>query len=94
MARNPTSGKYGGKSPTRSGRGVETELKRLGKRILILREEAGLTQEKAAERADLHAKHWGDLENARTNPTVSTLVAVARALKVKLGDLFLVADKT
>lgn len=88
MARNPRKGKYAGKSPTRSGRGVEAELKRLGKKILALREEAGFTQEEAAERADLHAKHWGDLENARTNATVSTLVAVARALKVKVGDLF------
>ena len=89
MARNPRKGSYAGRSPTRSRRGVETELKRLGRRIRQLRTEAGLTQETAAERADLSAKHWGDIENARSNPTVSTLVAVAKALRVKVGELFM-----
>jgi hypothetical protein len=35
-----------------------------------------------------HEKHRQDLEGARTNPTVATLVGVARALKVTLAELF------
>jgi transcriptional regulator with XRE-family HTH domain len=61
---------------------------RLGKRIRELRQEGKLTQEGAAEAAKLDGKHWQDIEGARTNPTVATLVGVARALKVSLAELF------
>ena len=42
----------------------------------------------AAEAARLDKKHWQDIEGARTNPTVATLVGIARALKVTLSELF------
>ena len=38
--------------------------------------------------AKLDEKHWQDIEGARTNPTVASLVGVARALKVPLSGLF------
>ena len=63
-------------------------LNRLGKRIRKLRLERELTQEAAAESAKLDEKHWQDIEGARTNPTVATLVGIARALKVTLSELF------
>ena len=63
-------------------------LNRLGKRIRALRLERALTQEQAAEIAKLDEKHWQDIEGARTNPTVATLVGIARALKVTLSQLF------
>ena len=63
-------------------------LNRLGKRVRALRLERGLTQEAAAEIAKLDEKHWQDIEGARTNPTVATLVGVARALKVTISELF------
>ena len=63
-------------------------LTRLGARIRALRLERELTQEKAAEFAKLDEKHWQDIEGARTNPTVATLVGVARALKVTVAELF------
>lgn len=47
-----------------------------------------LTQEQAAEAAKLDEKHWQDIEGARTNPTVATLVGIARALDVTLAELF------
>jgi transcriptional regulator with XRE-family HTH domain len=53
-----------------------------------MRLERKLTQEEAAETAKLDGKHWQDIEGARTNPTVATLVGVARALKVTLAELF------
>lgn len=63
-------------------------LKRLGERVRALRLEKKLTQEAAAEVAKLDEKHWQDIEGARTNPTVATLVGIARALKVTVSDLF------
>jgi transcriptional regulator with XRE-family HTH domain len=53
-----------------------------------LRRARDLTQEQAAEIAKLDEKHWQDIEGARTNPTVATLVGIARALKVSLSELF------
>jgi transcriptional regulator with XRE-family HTH domain len=67
---------------------VARALNRLGKRIRKLRRERELTQEAAAELAKLDEKHWQDIEGARTNPTVATLVGIARALKVTLSELF------
>jgi transcriptional regulator with XRE-family HTH domain len=63
-------------------------LNRLGKRVRTLRLARDLTQEQAAEIAKLDEKHWQDIEGARTNPTVATLVGIARALEVTLAELF------
>lgn len=63
-------------------------MKRLGTRVRALRRARDLTQEQAAEIAKLDEKHWQDIEGARTNPTVATLVGIARALKVTLSELF------
>ncbi len=54
----------------------------------MLRLERELTQEHAAERAKLDEKHWQDIEAGRTNPTVATLVGIARALDVEFVELF------
>lgn len=76
------------RSSARDGPGVATAVARLGKRIRELRASANLTQERAADAAKLDHKHWQDIESGRTNPTVATLVGVARALGVELRDLF------
>ncbi|MFY2561985.1 helix-turn-helix domain-containing protein [Corallococcus terminator] len=52
----------------------------MGERIRELGKAGGLTQEQAADFAKLSAKHWQDLEGGRSNPTLSSLVAVVRAL--------------
>jgi transcriptional regulator with XRE-family HTH domain len=56
--------------------------------VRSLRADRELTQESAAELAKLDEKHWQDIEGARTNPTVATLVGVAKALRVSLAQLF------
>jgi transcriptional regulator with XRE-family HTH domain len=80
------SGKW--RSSARDAPGVERALNRLGKRVRTLRLTRKLTQEKAAELAKLDEKHWQDIEGARTNPTLATLVGIARALKMTLSGLF------
>lgn len=47
-----------------------------------------ITQESAASAAHLDAKHWQELEAGRVNPTLATLLAVARTFGVKLSELF------
>jgi len=67
---------------------VSTAINRLAKRIKALRLANFLTQEGPAEKAKLDEKHWQDIEGARTNPTVATLVGISRALSVSLSELF------
>ena len=89
VARWPSNDRSGTwRSSARDAPGVARALNRLGKRVRSLRLERKLTQEVAAERAKLDEKHWQDIEGARTNPTVATLVGIVRALKVTLSELF------
>lgn len=69
-------------------RAIERARKRLGLRLRAIREEKGLTQEEAAERAAIHAKHLGVIEGGGTNPTFGTIVALAFAYEVPLSALF------
>lgn len=63
-------------------------LRRLGQQIRALRRAAGLTQEEAAERAKLDYKHFQAIETGSSNVTVASLVGIAKALRVKLADVF------
>jgi DNA-binding XRE family transcriptional regulator len=94
VARWPSNDRSGTwRSSARDAPGVARALNRLGKRVRALRLERKLTQEQAAEIAKLDEKHWQDIEGARTNPTVATLVGIARALKVTLSELFEQSDE-
>jgi len=69
-------------------RAIERSRKRLGLRLRTIREEKGLTQELAAERAGIHGKHLGVVEGGGTNVTFATLVALAFAYEVALSAFF------
>ena len=74
---------------SRSGaKAVEAELKRLGGRLREIRESKGWTLEETAEEAKLHAVTLSRIENGRSNVTVASLVALARAFGVGMSDLF------
>lgn len=47
----------------------------------------GLTLEQLAERADLSPNYIGSVENERRDPSLSTILALAKALQVQAGDL-------
>lgn len=47
-----------------------------------------LTIEAAAEKAEIAARHWSKIEAGEANVTLVTLVRVAYALGVAIGDLF------
>ena len=61
---------------------------RLGKRIRLLRRNAGLTQAKLAKRAELSDNFIGLIERGVGRPTLWTVDRIASALGVKLGELF------
>lgn len=60
---------------------------KLAKRIEQLRKQKGLTQEELAEKAGLHRAYFWDIENGR-NISIKTAYNIARALGVKLSQLF------
>ncbi|MGA2447470.1 MAG: helix-turn-helix transcriptional regulator [Polyangiaceae bacterium] len=59
----------------------------LGRRLRELRRERGWTVEKAAERYGVEPAHVRRVEAGRTNPSLATLVSIARALALELADL-------
>jgi transcriptional regulator with XRE-family HTH domain len=72
-------------------RAIERARKRLGLRLRQVREAKGLTQEEAAERAGIHAKHLSVIENASPaakSVSFATLVALAYAYEVSLSAFF------
>jgi transcriptional regulator with XRE-family HTH domain len=65
----------------------------LGFRIRQLREEKGLTQTNFAKLCGLHRSHLGEIERGRSNMTLSSLLSIARILRVNLSVLFLDIDR-
>ena len=82
------------RSAARSSPGAQVALELLGRRIRRLRESLSLSQQTAAGRAEIDPKHWQVIEQGGTNPTVASLVAISRALKVRLSDLFHTLPRT
>ena len=71
---------------------MEKVLKKLANRIKELRKISNLSQEKLAEKADLHPTFIGKIERAEINPSVVCLNKIAKALKVSLSDLLSFPD--
>jgi transcriptional regulator with XRE-family HTH domain len=67
---------------------TDTTRKKLGERIRELRKTAGITQEELGEKADLNYKFIGELERGQVNVSLDSLVRIAGALGIRIGDLF------
>ena len=59
----------------------------LGENIRTHRRRVGWSQEKLAEKSDLHHNYIGDIERGEENVSVDALMRIAIALKVRLSDL-------
>ena len=57
------------------------------------REEKGFTQERLAERADLDPTYISGIERGVRNPSVISLVRVAKALGVTVAELLAGVEK-
>lgn len=62
--------------------------KQIGERLRSLRVSAGLTQERLAERADMHPTYIGQLERGEKNATIESFCKLANALNVPPAQLF------
>ena len=59
----------------------------IAKNVKRLREKRGLTQEVLAAKVDIHRVHLARIEPAVRTPSVDMLEKLAKALKVKVGEL-------
>jgi transcriptional regulator with XRE-family HTH domain len=59
----------------------------LGDAIRVYRKKAGLTQEKLAERSDMHHNFIGEVERGNMERSLTSIVKIARALDVRVRDL-------
>jgi transcriptional regulator with XRE-family HTH domain len=62
-------------------------VQRVARRISELRRDAGLTQEKLAERLNVTVQYVSRIEVGE-NLTLHSLAVIARALEVKVSELF------
>ncbi len=56
------------------------ECVKFGRVVRRLRMERGLSQEDFAAKADLHRTYMGGIERGERNPTLSTMLRIAKAL--------------
>ncbi|MCX6199998.1 MAG: helix-turn-helix transcriptional regulator [Bacteroidetes bacterium] len=60
----------------------ENWLKQFAKNLKKIREEKNFTQEKLAYQSGLSLSQIARIETAKTNPTLCTIVVIAKTLKV------------
>ncbi len=60
----------------------------LGKRIQKIRKKAKLTQEDLAYKVGVSRAYMGYIEQGRNTPSLEVVEKIARAIKVKVSDLF------
>lgn len=58
-----------------------------GKLLKDLREEKGFSQEKLAEKSDLHRNTIALIENAKRQPSLKTIFALAKALNIAPSEM-------
>jgi len=61
---------------------------KVGQKIKELRTKLSLTQEELAFKVGVDRSYMGFVERGEKNPTLATLVKIARALKIPLKELF------
>jgi transcriptional regulator with XRE-family HTH domain len=79
--------------PRRRSHPRSPEHAALGEAVRRIRTEAGLSQEQLAERAATDLTQVGGVERGVRNPSYTTLVRLAAALEVSVGQLTTLADE-
>jgi len=66
----------------------EAAQKALGKRIRVLRQDRGWSQEHLANEAGMHRTYMWGIERGVRNPSLRHLTCIADALNVPIAELF------
>lgn len=67
--------------------------RRFGDAIRERRRELGLSQEKLADRAQLHRTYVADVERGNRNPSLESITRIAGALDLKPSELLRLAEE-
>ena len=67
---------------------MDSQPKLFGKRVRSVRRAAKITQEDAAERAQLNAKYLGEIERGEKRPSFEAIMALAKALHISPAAFF------
>ena len=59
----------------------------VGKKVQRYRKKTGMSQEEVAHKVGISRAYMGYIEQGRNVPSLEVLEKVAKAIKVKLGDL-------
>lgn len=62
--------------------------KKFGARVRALRKEKGYSQEDFAEECGVHRTYMGDVERGERNVSIDNIAKIAKALKLKIRELF------
>lgn len=65
----------------------QKQLSKLGMHIRKIRESKGMSQEQLAAEAEIPYSSVNEIEGGKTNPTIASLMALAEALGVSVGEL-------
>lgn len=66
---------------------MKDESKKLGENVKRLRIEKDITQTSLAEKLGVDKSFISNIENGKTNPTLSTITNIAKVLGIKLEEL-------
>lgn len=66
---------------------MEDDAKRLGENLKKIRSKKNITQTVLAENLGVDKSFISNIENGKTNPTLSTITSIAKALGVSVNDL-------
>jgi transcriptional regulator with XRE-family HTH domain len=66
---------------------VDQAIEQIGRRVAEVRRVRGLTHEQVSRRTGLSAPYLSRIEAGKRQPSIATLLSLAQALEVELGDL-------
>lgn len=65
---------------------------KLGKAIVLLRKEKGLSQESFAYDAGIDRRYMSDIENGKRNISLDIIERISQKLGLKISELFAIAE--
>lgn len=71
-----------------TSREIEKVYRIIGWRIVEMRKQKGLSQEKLAAESNIDRSHMGFIEQGRRRPTIATLYRICKVLNISLEKLF------
>ena len=66
---------------------------KLGKAIVLLRKDKGLSQESFAYDAGIDRRYMSDIENGKRNISLDIIERISQKLGLKISELFAIAER-